>query len=246
MSQFIFGAGSLYGTSTATGSTPVQFGALQEASFDFSATTKELFGGSQFALAVRRGTIKVTGKAKVGTINGAMFNSLFFGQTGVTGQLLTANNETGTIPTTPFAITVTNAATFSTDLGVRYSLTGLPLTKVDIGATPTTGQYKVSAVGVYTFAAADTALAVLISYTYTSVTGGTKTTITNQLLGTTPVFSMVFNAIDNGKQVTYTFPKCTASKLSMGTKLEDFVIPEFDFHVFADDSGQVCIQSTVE
>ena len=245
MSQFIFGAGSLYGTSTATGSTPIAFGALQEASFDFSATTKELFGGSQFALAVRRGTIKVTGKAKVGTINGALFNSLFFGQSGTVGQILTANGESGTIPTTPFAVTVSNSATWSTDLGVRFAATGLPLVKVDVGATPTTGQYKVAA-GVYTFAAADTTLGVLISYTYTSATGGTKTTITNQLLGTTPVFSMVFNAIDNGKQVTYTFPKCTASKLSMATKLEDFVLPEFDFHVFADDNGQVCIQSTVE
>lgn len=244
MSQFIFGAGSLWGTSTATGSTPIQFGALQEASFDFSATTKELFGGSQFALAVRRGTIKVTGKAKMGTINGAMFNSLFFGQNGSAGQVLVANGETASIPATPYAITVSNAAKFSEDLGVKYSLTGLPLTRV--ASAPTTGQYSVSNVGVYTFAAADTLLSVAISYSYTSTTGGTTTAITNQLLGTTPVFSMTFNAIDNGKQVTYTFPKCTASKLSFGTKLEDFVIPEFDFHVFADDSGQVCIQSTVE
>lgn len=244
MSQFSFGAGSLYGTSTATGSTPVQFGALQEATFDFSATTKELFGSYQFALAVRRGTIKVTGKAKVGTINGALFNSLFFGQTGTTGQLLVANGETGTIPATPYQITVSGAATFVADLGVRFSATGLPLVKVT--GTPITGQYAVSAGGVYTFAAADTTLGVLISYSYTSATGGTKTTITNQLLGTTPIFSMVFNVIDNGKQMTYTFPKCTASKLSMGTKLEDFTLPEFDFHVFADDSGQVCIQSTVE
>lgn len=243
MSQFIFGAGSLYGTSTATGSTPVQFGALQEASFDFSATTKELFGSYQFALAIRRGTIKVTGKAKNGTINGALFNSLFFGQTGVAGQLLTANGEAGTIPATPFTVTVTNSAAFATDLGVKFALTGLPLTRVT--TAPATGQYSVSS-GVYTFAAADTGLGVLISYTYTSATGGTKTTISNQLLGTTPVFSMVFNALDNGKQVTYTFPKCTASKLSFGTKLEDFALPEFDFNVFADDNGQVCIQSTVE
>jgi hypothetical protein len=244
MSQFIFGAGSLWGTSTATGSTPIQFGALQEASFDFSATTKELFGGSQFALAVRRGTIKVTGKAKNGTVNGAMFNSLFFGQNGSVGQVLVANGETASIPATPYAITVSNASKFSEDLGVKYSLTGLPLTRV--ASAPTTGQYSVSNVGVYTFAAADTLLSVAISYSYTSTTGGTTTAITNQRLGTTPIFSMTFNAIDNGKQVTYTFPKCTASKLSFGTKLEDFVIPEFDFHVFADDSGQVCIQSTVE
>ena len=245
MAQFGFGAGSLFGTSTATGSTPIQFGALQEASFDFSATTKELHGGSQFALAIRRGTIKVTGKAKNGTINGGLFNSLFFGQTGTTGQTLTANNEAGTISATPFTVTVSNSATWTVDLGVRYTLTGLPLTQIASAGTPTTGQYKVTA-GVYTFAAADTGLGVLISYNYTSATGGTKTTITNQLLGTTPVFSMVFNIIDNGKQMTYTFPKCTASKLAFSTKMEDFMIPEFDFSVFADDSGVLVYTSTVE
>lgn len=243
MSQFVFGAGSLWGTSTATGSTPVQFGTLQEASFDFAPTVKELFGSYQFAAAIRRGTIKVTGKAKAGEINGALFNSLFFGQTGSTGQLLVANGESGTIPATPFQITVTGSATFVSDLGVKYAATGLPLVKVV--SAPAIGQYSVSA-GVYTFAAADTLVGVKISYSYTSATGGTKTIITNQLLGTTPTFSMTFNAIDNGKQVTYTFPKCTASKLSFGTKLEDFVLPEFDFHVFADDNGQIFTQSTVE
>lgn len=243
MSQFAFGAGSLYGTSSATGSTPIKFGALQEASFDFSATVKELFGGSQFALAVRRGTIKVTGKAKNGAIDGAMFNSLFFGETGTAGQILVATGETAAIPGTPFEITVANSATWAEDLGVKFASSGLPLTKV--ASAPSTGEYSVTA-GVYTFAAADTLLSVVIDYKYTSATGGTTTAITNQTLGTTPVFSMVFNQLDNGKQMTYTFPKVTASKLSFGSKLEDFMIPEFDFHVFADDSGVVCYQSTVE
>ena len=244
MSQFMFGAGSLWGTSTATGSTPIQFGALQDVSFDFAANVKELFGSSQFALAIRRGTIKVTGKAKIGTISGALFNSLFFGQTGSTGQLLISQAETSAIPASPYKITVANTATFVADLGVRYTLTGLPLTLTT--GVPTTGQYSVTSAGVYTFAAADTLLSVGISYSYTNATGGTKTTITNQLLGVTPIFAMVFNGVDNGKQVTYTFPRCTAEKLGFGTKLEDFAMPEFSFKIFADDSGQVCIQSTVE
>lgn len=244
MAQYMFGAGSLWGTSTATGSTPIQFGVLQEVSFDFSVTTKELFGGKQFAQAIRRGTIKVSGKAKSGAISGALFNSLFFGQTGSTGQLLISQAETSAIPATPYKITVINTATFVADLGVKYTATGLPLTAVT--GVPTAGQYSVTSAGVYTFAAADTLLSVGISYSHTNATGGTVTTITSQLLGTTPIFSLVFNGVDNGKQVTYTFPKCTASKLSFGTKLEDFALPEFDFMVFADDSGQVCIQSTVE
>jgi hypothetical protein len=33
---------------------------------------------------------------------------------------------------------------------------------------------------------------------------------------------------------------CVAAKLSFGTKLEDFVVPEFDFQCFANAAGQVC------
>jgi hypothetical protein len=33
---------------------------------------------------------------------------------------------------------------------------------------------------------------------------------------------------------------CVAEKLSFGTKVEDFVIPELDFQCFANAAGQVC------
>ena len=36
-----------------------------------------------------------------------------------------------------------------------------------------------------------------------------------------------------------TVKTCTSSKLTFGTKLEDFVGPEFDFSCFADASGTV-------
>lgn len=239
-----FGAGTIWGTSTATGATPIKFGALQDVSFDFSPTVKTLFGGYQFPLAARRGTVKVTGKAKFAQIQGAVYDALFFGQAGVTGQTLVANGESASIPATPgpYTVTVANSATWVTDLGVIFSLTGLPLVKV--ASAPATGQYSVSA-GVYTFAAADQALGVKISYTYTSPTGGTTTSYTNQLLGFTPTFSMVFNQVNNGQQFTFTFPQCTASKLSIPTKLEDYIIQEFDFEIFADASGTIFTKSTV-
>ena len=39
---------------------------------------------------------------------------------------------------------------------------------------------------------------------------------------------------------------CTSSKLSLQTKLEDFVIPELDFSCFADATGTVMTWSFAE
>ena len=207
MALFQFGAGTLWGIDSS--GNPIQFGTLQEASIETSFNTKELYGSTQFPVAVARGTGKVTGKAKFAKINGEIYNSLFFGANMVTGQVLTANGESASIPaSSPYTVTVTNSATFADNLGVIFSDTGLPLTKVS--SAPTTGQYSVSA-GVYTFAAADTGKGVAISYTYTNSTTGKKIEVTNQLLGTTPFFKIYFTAIYNGKSVNYQLPKCTSA-----------------------------------
>jgi hypothetical protein len=63
--------------------------------------------------------------------------------------------HTAAIPTTPFTITVPDAANWDTDLVVVDLTAGKQLTRIAAAGTPTTGQYKVTA-GVYTFAAADT------------------------------------------------------------------------------------------
>jgi len=234
--MYSFGAGVLIGTNTAANSTPQNFGTLQEMSLDFSFSVKELTGSYQFPVAIARVVGKIAGKAKAATINGAILNNIFFGQTLATGSNLVAFNEVGAITTN--AVTVANAATFLADLGVINSATGQALTKV--ASTPTTGQYSVvTTTGVYTFAAADSAITPLISYSYTSTTLGKKITISNQLLGTTPVFSAAFTTTYLGNSATFTLNQCTASKLNFATKLEDFVIPEFDFSVFADASGNI-------
>lgn len=53
---------------------------------------------------------------------------------------------------------------FAQDLGVKYASSGTALTKVT--GTPSTGQYSVSTVGLYTFAAGDASKAMLLSYDY--------------------------------------------------------------------------------
>ncbi len=235
--QYGFGSGALFGVNTAANSTPLRFGALQDVSLDFSFSIKELRGQYQFPLSVARGAGKITGKAKTANISARAFNDLFFGQTLTTGKIATAIDESGTIPTTPFTVTAANGATFVDDLGVYDGATGIPFVKV--ASAPATGQYSVSGTGVYTFAAADTGKTVRLNYTYTVAASGNKITITNQALGAAPYFTCVLNEVYEGNALTVKLNKCVASKLAIATKLEDFIIPEFDFEVMADGSNNI-------
>lgn len=238
--QFGFGSGSLFGINTAANSTPQEFGALQDCSLDFSFNIKELRGRYQMPLTIARGGGKLQGKAKTADLSAKLFNELFFGQAIATGKTATKSNEMASVPGTPYQVTVANAATFVQDLGVKDAITGTPLVRV--AAAPAIGQYSVSAVGVYTFAAADTLKAMLFSYTYTT-TGGSTITISNQMMGVTPYFRVVLNQVYEGMGVTVDLYKCTSSKLTLATKLEDFTIPELDFEAMANPAGIVGVIS---
>ena len=125
------------------------------------------------------------------------------------------------------------------DQGVVYASSSLPLKQV--ASSPTTGQYSVSA-GVYTFSSGDAGAAVLISYTYTVVASGESIAVSSALIGPSVTFSANLFASDptTGKQFSVLLYNCVAEKLSFGTKIEDFLIPEFDFQCFANAAGQVC------
>ena len=246
MSQHLFGSGILWGTpqtdansNSISNPTPVQFGILQDCSVDISFDTKMLYGQNQFPVATGRGKGKISCKAKAAQINGALFNSLFFGQTLTSGIISDVYDTTGTvIPGTPYQITPTvpSSGTWSADLGV-VNASGVPMTRV--ASSPTTGQYSVSA-GVYTFAAADTSNTVYINYQYTaSSTTAKKSTVTNLPMGYAPTFRCDLLVPYKGKSLIYTLNTCIASKLSIATKQDDFVIPEFDFDAFADSNGNV-------
>lgn len=239
MAAYSFGSGTLVGVRTdVANATPSQFGVLQDVQIDFSATLKELMGQNQFAVAVARSSMKVTGKIKSAKIVASVYNNLFFGQTSTTGAILQVVNEAGTIPATPFQVTVVNAATFATDLGVLNALTGIALTKV--ASAPATGQYSVNAAtGVYTFAAADTTIAVLLSYSYTSASGAIKTTIANVLSGAAPTFQMNLAETYNSKILNFQLNACVANKLSFPLKNSDFTINDIEFQAFADAAGNV-------
>ena len=234
-----FGSGVLIGTPSGANPTPINFGLIQEVTIDFSSTNKPLYGQGRYAKAMGAGTIKVTGKAKMARISGLAFGTLFHGIVPSAGQNASIMGEAGTVPgTSTYTITVANSATFTGDLGVVYAGTGLPLKEVASG--PTIGQYSYAA-GVYTFAAADANAAMLISYQYTVSATGQKISITNPLLGATVNFALNLYGLDptNGKSYSLQLNNAVSSKLTFGTKLEDFIMPELDFDCYANAADVV-------
>lgn len=246
--QLAFGAGALWGNRTdATGSGigPDQFGILQEVQIEWEWTTRELWGQHQFPVDIARGQGKITGKAKFARIFGAIYGDLFFGQIPATGRLTVADNEAAVVPgVSPYAVTVANAANFADDLGVYYAAganAGNRFTRV--GTPSSAGQYSVNAAtGVYTFAAADAGAAIVISYLFNSGSGK-QLALTNQLMGFTPVFKATFYTSKTTQGVpaglTLVLNACTASKLSLPTKTDEYEIQEFDFSAFADPTGAI-------
>jgi hypothetical protein len=231
-----FGSGLLFATNTAANSTPIQIGTLQDVSLDISRTLKELYGQGQYPVAVGAAQQKITGKAKFAQVNGALYNDLFFGGTIASGTVQLVYNEAGSVPaTTTYTVTVTGSATWAEDEGVLYANTGLPFKKV--ASAPTVGQYTVAA-GVYTFAAADASVPVLISYTKTVAASGTTITTGNPLQGVQPTFTIIVQRAYNGVQESFKLWSCIASKLSLPTKMADWGITELDFTAFADSAGR--------
>jgi len=169
----------------ATNPTPVKPYTIASLEIDQSADTKELRGQSQFPDDTARSDIKSTFKFSMGRTDYFLLNQAVYADVTTTGGISVSPNEAHTIPTTPFQVTVAppSSGVFSSDLGVQLASLG-NLTKVASG--PTTGQYSVDpATGIYTFAAADVGLHVLISYSYT-LTAGNTYQLNNQVQGYSP------------------------------------------------------------
>jgi hypothetical protein len=237
--QYNFGAGFITAIPSGANPTPVKFGVLKEVSIDLSFTVKELRGAYMFPVDIARSSGKIAGKIKNAQIDGSIFAAVLTGATSATGQIKGIENEAGTIPTTPFTITVAQGATFSADLGVINYTSGQLMTRV--ASAPATGQYSVNTTtGVYTFNTAQSGNSVGISYQYT-VAGATGSTLTytNQLMGSGSVFAVtIFNTF-RGKDFGFRFPACTISKLALPLKSEDYSEQDLDFDAFADASNNV-------
>jgi hypothetical protein len=245
MAQSVFGVGFLFATPTGANPTPTRFGRLQDVSVDFSYDIKMLYGSYQFPLEQARGKGKIDLKATLGVVDPSLFNNIFFGLTTTTGQTLNSIDEAQTVPAPsgPYTVTVNNGGTFSQDLGIYNTVTGLWMTRVASG--PATGQYSVNTTtGVYTFNSTQASAAVKISYTYAASGSGTSLAYTNQLMGSEPGFSVQlvnqFTGSDNiSRSLFLNFPRVICPKLSMPLKLDDFLLPQLDMSAGDNGTGSV-------
>jgi hypothetical protein len=238
--QIAFHSGALFIKSSTANSTPIQVATLQETSFDFKASNKELFGENSFAEAVGRGNVKISGKAKTGRFNGRLMNEVFFKQPSaniIAQAKLLALDELGTVAAA--AVTVTNGANFVEDLGVQNNSTGEAYTRV--ASAPAAKQYSVNeTTGVYTYNATENTSVLRHSYLYKSMAAGASTLqINNQLAGEAPTFRAIFSQKFQGQTMTLILNALVAESLGFGFKAEDFAMPDFSFGAQADSLGSV-------
>lgn len=220
---------------------PTAMGALglQSASVDIDQKLVELKGANKGPDDVATSDMTVKGKLEMGRIDVDLFNQTYFAETLSTNAPIIVPNEADTIPATPgpYTVTVAGSATWTKDLGVKYT-NGQPFVKVASG--PTAGEYSVAA-GVYTFAAADQAKAVLISYEKSS-TAGTLLTVHNQLQGFGPIvecflwepYSSVLNQSTNNGIHLYAV---RFSKLSLALKRDNFAMATMEYEAFPNPSA---------
>ncbi len=244
-----FGTGQVFAIpSGQTYPTPMQFGTLQDIDVSFDATVKPLVGQLQYAVALARGEVKVSGKAKFARMSASAYNNIFLGQTlGTAGsgpQTLTpaSPGETGVIPgSVSYVVQVTQHATFIADLGVTGVVSGTQYTRVAPAAEVAGISYSLNvSTGTYTFAAGDAGLSMYINYSYTTATGS-LITINNQLMGTTPSFSLqLFESYTNngvGGTSTLILNNVTSKKLALAFKNQDWTMNDMDFEAAVNASG---------
>jgi hypothetical protein len=246
--MFLFGSGILWGTplTDAAGAaianpTPLIFGTLQDTELDIKFELKQLHGQNQFAVAVGRGKGSISGKAKMADIRAGFLETIVFGVSGSAGLTSMVYDTVGTaVPTTPFQVTVTppSSGTFGADLGVIDSTTGRALTRV--ASAPAAGQYTVTAGGQYTFNTGDQGKVMYINYRYTATsTVARRMSITNLPMGYAPSFRADFYGPYQGKSAVLTLNSCISEGFKMGSKNDDFTVPEVGFQAFADASGVI-------
>lgn len=238
----VFGPGILIAQRTdITLPSPINVGYVQEFSLEVAGTTKQLFGQKQFPLVSARSTVKVTGKMKNAVVSGIAMNAMFYGETAfATGGWSWNIDSTYSVPaTTAYTVTVGSSTSFEADLGVKYAASGLPFQRVTTG-TEAAGQYSRTA-NVYNFAAADASAALKITWAQVAASGQSLI-VTNKDIGTTPTFQLDYYTNLNqptSKPYVVRVYAAVASKHSQQFKLEDFMMPEFEFDLFANSSDQV-------
>lgn len=231
-----FGIGYVTAIPSGTNPTPVNIAIVRGAEVTFASTEKPLMGNKLFPVDSATTSASVTGKITTSDFDARLVGMVIPGTSTTTGQTKAATHS-AVVPNTPFAVTVTNSATWVTDLGVVNLTNGVVMTRV-AGGAEATNKYSVAA-GVYTFHTDDAGDSVAISYTYTGTTGQTLTS-TNQTSGATTGYALrLFDPPGGSHENGLLFPAVKFSNLSLGMKIDDWTETSIDFTAFEDATGNV-------
>ena len=128
---------------------------------------------------------------------------------------------------------------FVADQGVVYAASALPLKQV--ASSPATGQYYGLRRRLHLRRRRRGRGGADLLHLHGGVERRERR-VASQLIGPSVTFSANLFASDptTGKQFSMLLYNCVADKLALGTKLEDFMVPELDFACFANAAGQVC------
>lgn len=249
--RIMFGAGQLYalpGTFSggAFSASPVWFATLQDVDVTIDATIKELRGQFQFPDDTAISDKKITWKAGYGRFSIDTWNNIYFGDTISAGSNSGGTGVGGGVPQVQEATTlsstsytVTHSANFTQDMGVLYGSNLQSFVKV--AGVPTVGQYNVSA-GVYGFAVADNAKAILVSYRY-GITTGRILQVAQHVQGWGPTFEMVlaqpYQELTSGIPNYLDLYACKAGKLTAPLKRADYLISDLEGQAFANAAGLI-------
>lgn len=232
-------ANLFFGTSVSTGQyVPVYNEAQTVGTVKTGNTSAATASGNTitFAAAITGVTVGsgVSDITNVGAIPAGTYVQSIAGAVYTLSNTVTGVGSGDVIHFGPIA-TASNSANFYGDMGVFYSTTGIPLLYV-VGA-PAQGQYT-EVNGVYTFNAADAGAAVLLNYVWNSTMTGTTINYGNPFMGTTPKFQANFAQYIDTYTLFLTLYSCISNKLSLPTKIDDYVMQEFDFSAFTNKAGQ--------
>lgn len=250
MSVDTFGLGYIFARRTDTTiatTTPDYLGIAQSFDFSMKQQIKKLMGQFKVAVDVAGAELDITGKIKFSRLNIALFNDLLFGQTVTTGasagkQISVVVNGLPEQHAAAATVTVTQAATFSEDLGVFYAVGGKQLTRV--ASSPPVASYSVNeTTGVYTFNASETGN-LNFFYEYTNTSSMTSVAVANTLMGTIPAFEFHYqhyyvNQAGTVNNFHLKLNACRGEGFDMPFKNNDFQAIDWKFTAFADTSGNI-------
>jgi hypothetical protein len=221
--------------------TPINMPSCTDFSIDGKFDTKMHEGREQYSVAsavIKRSiAVKFTNnKHTAQTLNAGDAESSVTGSKRVYADSTTAPFL---IPTTPFtdAVVPPLSGTFVSDGGVFFGQTngadaGKQLTRV--ASAPAAGQYTVSNLGVYVYAAADVGKPIYRNYVY-NITTGQSTTIYNRDSGAGAEYGLIItSALYAGNIATYDIPRCNIKSVGTPYKHGDFMAAAYELEVMAD------------